>query len=404
MAIIQGQRQQVNAGVRIPNILSNIVLRDKDISKAGFLAFVAFLERSATPSATIKWETDTYLPSSDTTNGAVTATSNIITVNNVNYFIPNSVWYNKRTGENFKVTSTDSSNSQITVIRGLGAKNGGSGTAGTAMNDGDTLNNLGTSVNPEKSTSQVSLTTTLTEVENYCQAVRIDLEMGRETQKQSFYTGKDWDFQFDKAYKEAQLQISRMLLFSEKSNYTDENGVPNRTTQGMFNVPTTNKFTVGGTLYESDWKQWLVDEALKYGSSNKVLFASTGLILAITEMAESKLRINDYYLDKKKSFGFNIMEYMAPTGNILRIMEDRTITEQKNGSGIVVDISALKYRHFSANGIMDDLHWENLDAQDNDATNKQAFLYGQMGLEWEDEIYHGVIDDAIGGSAGRSVS
>jgi hypothetical protein len=404
MAVIQGQRQQVNSGVKTPNVMASILLRDSDLSAAMFLAYISRLPKMATPDAVIKWETDTYLPTSDTTAASVTAASNSITVSNVNYFIPNTTWYNKRTGENFKVASVDSANSQISVIRGLGAKNNGSGTAATAMNSGDTLNKLGTSVNPEKSTSQVTHTTTLTEVENYCQAVRYELEMGRETMKSSYLTGKDWPYQFDKTYKEAQKGLSTTFLFSEKSSYTDENNVPHRTTQGMFNVPTTNSFSVGGTLYETALDSWLVDEAFRYGSQRKTLLCSTDVIKGIVEMGKSRLQYSDVYLDKKKQLGFQVLQYMSPTGGILDIVEDRNISEQRNGDGVVVDFSDLKYRHFSANGIMDDLHWENLDAQDNDATNKQAYIYGQIGLQWGDEANHGIITGVTGGSQGRSVS
>lgn len=405
MAVIRGQRQEVNPNNKIPNVLPDIILTDENLNDAMYLTlFNLFPKKTAEPQYELKWNVDGYVPENDTTSASVTAASSVISVSNPSYYIANDTWYNKRTGEMFKVVSVDTSNSQITVIRGLGAKDSGSGTSAAAMDSGDSLIRLATSVNPEKSRSQTSRTTDLTEVTNYTQAMRWELEMGRRQVKAAYFTGADMKYQMDKIFKEARKDISRALLFNEKSKYTDENNTIVTTTAGIFNVPSTNQFNVGGTLYENSFDQFLIDEALRFGSSNKWMVASTAVILAITEMAKEKVEIKQFNISKDGNLGFEVMKYTAPNGRTLNIVEDRNISNNRNGDAVIVDMDSISYCHHSANGINDDFHLVTMDATENDATNKQAYLYGDIGMKWGDEKVHAVMTNVSGGASGRAVS
>jgi hypothetical protein len=405
MAVIRGQRQNVNPNNLVPNVLPNIILTDENLNDAMYLTlFNLFPKKTPEPQYELKWNVDGFLPENDTTSAAVTATSGTVSVTNPNYYIVNDTWYNKRTGEMFKVTAVDTSNSQITVIRGLGAKDNGTGTSASAMNSGDLLIRLATSVNPEKSRSQTARSTDLNEVVNYTQAMRWEIEMGRRQVKAAYFTGADMKYQMEKVFKEARKDISRALLFNEKSKYTDENNNIITTTQGIFNVPTTNQFNVGGTLYENSFDQFLVDEALRYGSSNKWLVCSTDIILAINEMAKDRVEIKQYEIQKGKELGFEVMKYTAPNGRTLNIVEDRSISNNRNGDGVIVDMDMITYCHHSGNGINDDFHLVTNDATENDATNSQAYLYGDIGMKWGDELCHAVITNVTGGASGRAVS
>lgn len=404
--VFRGQRQNVNPSNLIPNVLPNIILTDSNLADAMFLTLYNMIPKKvAEPQYEIKWNVDDYLPENDTISAAVTSTSNLISVSNPTYYIQNDTWYNKRTGEMFLVLSTDTSGSQITVLRGLGAKDGGSGTAAQAMNSGDTLIRLASSVNPEKSRSQTARTTTLTEVINYTQAMRWEIEMGRRQVKAAYFTGADLKYQMDKVFKEARKDISRALLFNDKANkYTAEDGAIRTYTQGIFNVPETNQYSVGGTLYEDSFDQFLVEEALRYGSSNKWMICSTNIILAITQMAKEKIRIEQVNIQKGKELGFEVMKYTAPNGRTLNIVEDRNISNNRNGDAVIVDMESLTYCHHSGNGINDDFHLVTQDATENDATNTQAFLYGDIGMKWGDEKVHAKITGVTGGAARQQVA
>lgn len=406
MAVIRGQRQNVNPNLLTPNVMKNIILTDENLNDAMYLTLFNFFARkkSAEPQYELKWTVDGFLPENDTTSATVTATSGTISVTNPNYYIVNDTWYNKRTGEMIKVVGVDTSNSQITVIRGLGAKDNGTGTSATAMNSGDLLIRLATSVNPEKSTAQTARTTDLKEVVNYTQAMRWDMQIGRRQNKASFLTGYDKQYQLQKALKEVRKDISRALLFNEKSKYTDENNNIITTTQGIFNVPETNKFNVGGTLYANSFDQFLVDEALRHGSSNKVLVCSTALILAINEMAKDKIEIKQAQIQSDKTVGFEVMQYIAPNGRTLKIVEDRSISNNRNGDGVIVDLDMLQYCHFSGNGINDDFHLIEKNSTENNATNHEGYIYGDIGMKWGDELCHALITNVTGGANGRAVS
>lgn len=405
MAVIRGQRQNVNPSNIIPNVSKNIILTDSNINDAMYLTlFNMYPKKVAEPDYQIKWNTDGFLPENDTTSAAVTSASSTISVQNPSYYISNDTWYNKRTGEMFKVISVDTSGSQITVLRGLGAKDGGTGTASAAMNSGDSLIRLGVSVNPEKSRAQTARTTTLTEVTNYTQAFRWEVEMGRRQVKASYHTGADKAYQFDKVFKEARKDISRALLFNEKSKFIDENNVPHTTTQGLFNVPESNVLNVGGVLYKNKFDAFLVEQGLRYGSSSKWMLTGTDMVKAVTEMVNDKLEIQHHAISKDGSVGFKVMKYVAPNGGHLNIVEDRNISNNRNGDSLILDMDQITYCHHSGNGINDDFHLVTKDATENDATNMQAYLYGDIGQKWGDEKTHAKILNVTGGAAGRAVS
>ena len=139
MAVIQGLREEVNSSLRTPNVLPDIILTDGDLKDASYLAVMDTLPKMATSQYEMKWEVDEYLPSSDTTSSSATATDLTIDVTTPNVYIPNDLFLVKETNELMQVESVDKSNSRVTFIRGLGAKESGSGQAAAAITSGAKL-------------------------------------------------------------------------------------------------------------------------------------------------------------------------------------------------------------------------------------------------------------------------
>jgi len=403
MADITGRRAyNTNSSLFIPNVLPSIMLIDSNINDAAFLAFFSKTPKMNTSLEEFKWEVDQFRSLSDTVDGAVTGTTaTTIGVDNPKRFNAGEVWVNKRTGELMYIKSVNNSTSNIIVTRGISALNSSGGTAAAAITDADTLIRLAPAVG-ENSSRQTTKTTTPTQITNYCQQVRWDLSFSRRQVKREFLTGAEMPYQTKKALKEAQKSLNATFIDSEKARYTNDDGDDVTLTQGMRGVPSTHTYAVGGTLHESSLDDFLMKNGLRQGSRNKVLFCSVDVLQAFTEIAKDRLEYSFMNLDSQSGgIGLEVLQYMAPNGGKLFLTEDRHMSENHGGDAFGVDMSQIKRRVFSNNGIDDDLMIIP-DTQDKDDMGKVSTLYGDMGLEYGAEQHHFSITGVTGGAKGQS--
>ena len=386
----------------IQNVLPKIILIDEDIRNAGFTAFYSRVDKEMTAQEKFFWDVDEYLSLTDTTSAAVSGTTGTtINVSNPKYFIPGQIWVNTRTSEVMQIKSVNNSSSEITVTRAISALNSGGGTAAAAINSGDTLVRLSPAVG-ENSSRQTTQTTTPTETYNYCQAMRWDLSLSRRQIKRAYETGDEMPYQTKKQMQEAMKQLNGTLIAGERGRFTNDSGDDVTLTRGIKNVPTTYTWSVGGTMHENSLDEFLVEEGFRKGSRNKVLFASTKVILAFTQIGKDRLSYN--FVDfgtKQGGMGIRVLSYMSPDGGELMIVEDRFLSDAYNGTAIGVDMSQLKRKVFSRNGFDDDLHIIP-DTQDNDDVGKVSTLYCDMGLQYGAEQHHFLITTVDGGAIGTS--
>lgn len=385
----------------IQNVLPEIILIDQNIDDAGFTAFYSKLKTVTTPTERHAWDVDEFLATSDTTSAAVSSTTTTtIPVSNASYFNTGILWAVKRTGEILHVDSVNPGTGNIEVTRAVTALNSSGGTAAAAILSGDTLVKLGPAVG-EESTRQNTHTTVASEVFNYTQQVRWDLQLSRRQQKRGFENGADLPYQQKKQMKEALKSLNGTLLAGERSNFT-KNGEKFTTTRGMLNVPTTYTWSVGGTLSQSEWNEFLMEEGFRRGSRNKVLFSSTAVILAMTEMGLDLAQINLPFTGKSGSIGIQVLEYKSPTGGSLFLKEDRFLSDNYNGTAVGVDMNEMRRLVFNGNGISDDLQVIGGTGDADDLGHTET-LYGDIGLFWGAEQNHFLITNVSGGMKGRAV-
>ena len=403
MAVTTGRRQYTNPDLRSQGILPEVIFTDKNLQEASFISFLSELPKKQVVTPIVTWAVENYLPILDPVSAPATASTSVINVTNADYYIATDIWFNKRTNEHFTVTAVDKSSNQITVIRGLGSLNGGSGTAPAAMNVGDTLIRLNTSVNPQRSSATTTRTQSLATEKQFMQAMRQDINIGREDIKNQYdLDRREWDAELEKAFKEFRKDLNRTFVFGEKAEW-QEGGSTKRNMQGIYNTPKTYSKDFNGTVYKHDWDRFLNNQAFRWGSREKVLFAGQDLIASIHQMADSYVEIIEEDLFKNSRFGFRVNMYRAPNGGMLKIVEDRSISETRPGDGVIVDMDQVAYAHFSNNGINDDINiYEN--TTENDATDKSAYIYGQVGLVWGDEKTHSLVKNCFNGARGSSVS
>ena len=391
------------SGRIIPNVLQRLILIDRDPSKAAFLAFYSRVPMQTTETESFTWDVDQYLALTDLVNGAVAdVTQETVTVDNPKYFIPGQLWTNVRTGEFMLVKSVNNSTSQVTFTRQVTALNSSGGTAAAAIVDNDTLARVAPAVS-ENSVRQNTQTTTPTATTNYAQQFRWELGLSRRQMKRRFETEDELPYQRMKIMNEARMALNRQFLIGEKARYTDDNGDDVTLTGGIKKAISTYSWSVGGTLYEYEWDEFLVEEGLRKGSPNKVLFCSTNVILALNQMAKDRVQYSVGFGQGARSVGITVMEYMAPNGGRIMALEDRYLSEAFNGIAIGVDMSELKRRVFSRNGFNDDLHII-MGTQDNDDLGNTDTLFGDMGLQYGAEQHHFLITNVEGGAKGIAVS
>lgn len=400
--VIGRRSYATQSGRIIPNVLPKIILIDRDPAAAAYLAFYSRVSMLTTEQEEFKWDVDEYLALTDTTTEAAATTLETINVTNPKYFIPGQLWVVKRTSEFMFVKSTNTSTSQVTFTRGVTALNSSGGTAAAAIVSGDTLVRVAPAVG-ENSVRQTTQTTTPSEKANYCQQFRWELGLSRRQMKRRFETEDELPYQRMKIMNEARMALNRQFLIGEKARYTDDNGDDVTLTAGLKPVISTYTWSVGGTLHEYEWDEFLVEEGLRRGSRNKLLFASTDVILALNQMTKDRVEYSVGFGQGEKSVGITVMEYMAPNGGRIMVVEDRFLTEGFNGIAIGVDLSQLKRRVFSRNGFNDDLHIM-MGTQDNDDLGNTDTLYADMGQQYGAEQNHFLITNVSGGAKGKAVS
>jgi len=376
----------------IQNVLPKILLLDRDIMDAGFIVFFNRLPMKATKGEQFKWDIDQYLPSSDTLSAAVASTTQTtIPVSNPSYYNTNQAWQNTRTLEVVGITGVNIGTSNLTVTRGLGT------TSAANMNSGDTLVRLGTYVG-ENSTRQTFQSTIPTEVSNYCQQMRMDLSLSERDIKREFENDSELPMQQFKILQEFRMDMDRTFLFMQQGRGTDSSGDDYTTTDGLKSIISSNTFAVNGTLYKSDLDEFMVEQGMRYGSRNKILFASTDVILAFTEMVDSNLTYQVNVAPQTgKAFGTEVLRYVAPNGHSMLIVEDRNISNFFPGEAYLADMTEITRMTFTNNGHTGELHIMK-NTEDPDDPGTVHTLMGDMGLMYGNEINYASLTGVSGGS------
>jgi hypothetical protein len=383
-------------------MLPKILLLDSDPHAAALLAFVNRLSGETTKQEKFKWTVDTWLPTTDTVRTTATSSATTIPVDNADYYLVNEQWMNSDSGEHILITAVDVTNNTVTAIRGIGALNSEGGTAAAEMTDGNVLVKIAPAIG-ENSSRQGVLTTVESEVYNYCQYMRWELSMSQRQQKREFQNGADLPHQQMKILKEARMALQRMFMSGQRAKFNNSEGEQVTATNGLQSVISTNSLDVSGILYENALDTYLAENVFRYGSMQKVLFASQTLMLAFSQMGKGLATSNLDLTDENSGIklGMTVSEYLSPEGGTLKLVHDRFLTNTQNGNGYVADMSSLKKVMFTNNGISGDLHIvENTgDADDMGFTQT---LIGDMGLKWGNEENLSEILNVTGGAAGSA--
>ena len=307
----------------------------------GNYTFTCFEDEHVTPYVTI--------------NAATTAAAVQFTVDSNGGVKRNDIYRNERTGECILVTIVGGTGTVInTLVRAFGS------TTAAPMIDGDVLVRLG-NASYEGMGSTDFVHSTESTIVNYLQEFRESILLTDRAIRSQNYTGKDWAYQLEKSAKKFAMDMERQFLFGEAYTGTqtpDSNtlsgiggtdAMPITQTRGIIPfiktyADSTRVWNVNGTLTVDDFIKKFLEPAFEFGSDNKILFASTKLMMAMGYWGWQKKDLKSG--DKTLDLIFNKID--TPIG-ILTLVHHRQLDAPHaganatvaNGSyGIVLDMKA----------------------------------------------------------------
>jgi hypothetical protein len=243
---------------------------------------------------------------------------------------------NVNTGENFLVTSIESS----TEIKCTSDYRSFGSTAATTMSAEDGLFIVG-NASEENSGARNINTTRTTEQSNYTQIFKTTIGASGTEQESALYGDSDLPYQRQKKATEHGLDIERAFWWGEKTKVTGSNGHPTRGTGGVLEFISSGNAYVqdqGGPLTASDFNTFL-REGFTYGSTTKTLMAGGIVVQAINEIARGQIQTKPL----EQSYGMRINEWVTPFGTI-NIVHNPLFVEEYAGMAFLLDMDCFRYR------------------------------------------------------------
>ena len=239
-------------------------------------------------------------------------------------------------------------------------------------------------INPEGGTIPSSIRYDPVEYYNYTQIFRTSLAMTRTAKRTRLRTGN----QVEQARKEALelhgIEMENAFIFGKRTLSTGDNGHPERTTGGIREFITTNRFNYpadGGGAWLTDGWDYLMEKlrsVFRFGDSReRIGYCGNGVLLAVAQLAKE---YGTFELTAMKTvFGIEIFEWITPFGRLF--LKDHPLfnhDDTLNYSMLVVQPSNLIYRY-----IDDTKYYPNRQA--NDLDGEQSEYLSEAGLELHHE-------------------
>lgn len=321
------------------------------------------------------WLEDEAEPRYDAVNGNQTDSDQSIEVDHGSYFAQHDLVLNTRTMEVFKVDSVSSNTLQVT--RGLGS-------TAAAMLDNDELLKLG-SAQPEGDTSKPARSDNPAKSQNYTQIFRTEWQASGSLLASAFQVQPaDWPHQARKKGIEHAKDIEYAFLAGRK--YAGASGATElRATGGLLSFITTNQTDAGGTLTEAEFNAFMA-QVMRFGTRRKLAFASSVGVGALNKFPASKqMTRND-----ETTYGMDVTKYTSPFGSLMLVYHRLMEGSEFGGYIMVADVEELAYRWLGNDSVSRDTKLLP-NRQENDRDGRKDEYLTEAGLEYGNEITHGVM-------------
>lgn len=298
-----------------------------------------------------------------------------------------------RTGEVFQVSDITIATNTLTIIRGVGES------AGVAIVDNDVIEILGTA-NEESSTAPAANMANTTTRHNFLQTFRTVCGLSGTQARTQGTPGMNMSELAVKKGEELLRAIEGSFIWGKIDENTTDFTDIRHTTDGALNIITTNTTAVGGTLTETAWRTFLVEQAFSKGGDKKMFFCGDKFFTCLSKWGDSFYRTTF----ENEKMGVSVAVYVAPTGQELQIVKHPLFIGDalKTGLGIVIDPDSLGVRYSGNPTGTNNLTYPtgriqfnpNVLATATDAINQEWFA--EIGLEMRDEQKHAVISGVTG--------
>ena len=375
MAIIQGARtsRNTNQNQNIIDMSKKIYMLDPDATPFTSLLMQTGKEQATQPK--FEWLEDKSLVrySKITTAESDTTETELVVEDNT-LFIPDLVCKIMTTGEVVRVVSVGTDN-KITVKRGWGT------TSAAAITKDAAIVILGLAAG-EGTGAPTAQTTNLTNVFNYCQIFKNTVKTTGTRQAMALYgvdSKGDQAYQRAKVGKDHMKDIERAFLLGEKKE--DLTGTePVRSTGGLLSFITSNVTEITTALTQEAFNSFL-ETAFKYGSSNKIMLASSIILNALNKWGTAQFQGTT---QAESMLGVVITKYRTNYGT-LAVSHYKPFAEYgMGGYGIVLDMSEIKMKVLRDTNL-------NLNVQNNDVDGQTDQYLTEAGLKVQNEEKHAVI-------------
>ena len=355
------------------------VIKQLEPDDAPFTVMLSQVSSRPAKSQKVEWLSDQLVPRLTTLAAAVLIGDTTITVATGTgaYFRPNDI-LRLANGENVKVVSI--ATDVITVTRSIGS------VAASAVSTATDVIKIGNASSEGATLGDIRMTQQVANY-NYCQIQRDPLGFTNTLIQSDLYGGNEPQYEAKKKMMEHRRQIENTLFFGQRDLATGAS--PTGFCGGLADFISSNITTVGGNLNESGFATFL-RTGFRYGSRNKVLFASPLVVSALSSFPQSKLALPS---SDVKSYGVSLMEYRGANGGTVKIVEKRdwldfsTASNQIGSWAVLVDMDDVVMRPLRKTVLL-----PNRQAPDRDSTIQEYLTEFslQVGVEQNHAILRGV--------------
>lgn len=267
-----------------------------------------------------------------TTTATHTNSVTTLKLTTTDFLQPNDVIKNTTTDENMLVLTIVSANS-ITVTRGWGE------VSGTAMSaSGQIITKLGPAY-ADGADKNTPLQRLLDSGYNVIQDFRKECGLDWNTDATKMYSGSERERLRKDAMRELKRQMERQFLFGQLKVGGTANA-PQRQTRGLKYFISTNVHNIAGALTEPTFLGHLESD-FRYGSSKKVLLASSRFITAMASWGLNRMRANEAMT---KTLGIKVESYLSPFGEI-DVAWHKMLEGAYAGTAFLVDPDNVRYTY-----------------------------------------------------------
>lgn len=313
------------------------------------------------------------------------------------------ILYIEQTGEIVRVSADPTSTTIVPVMR---AQQGTSAAAITVGNAG---------VNPymfvigsafeEGSMAPTSVAYDPVELNNYCQIFRSTLSITRTAMRTRLRTGDAVTEAKRECLEYFTVDMERAFWFNGEKSLTTINGNPVRMTTGIIQQITDQASTQiinapASGLIDMNFLEKNLEVCFRYGSSEKMMFGSNLILLAV----EQAIRKNSFYKIEYglKEYGMKVARFVTPFGEI--VFKVHPLFNQQQGgtangaqflsianNAYILDMANIRYRY------VDDVKYEK-DLTPVGLDGLKSGYIGECGLELHHGLSHMVWKGITGGT------